>query len=226
MKWVEVSISWPQLQTKFTKSWKLCLNLWSDKWLNPSLTLVRNFNPSLLSKLSTWLGSGLMNFSTTFLKSLQESRLRILTSILLHSIITARKKEFLKKFVFALKKVIWLFWTLLVVQGMLFSGVSWKRSAGDFSFLIHKTGIIFSNSILSLGFSDLLPEKGSQMMFPNCSNYCNCSAILKRYKTVAEQFVKGSIVGYTTIIWLWPDKWFIDCHQFEVFSKDQCSCLL
>ena len=48
-----------------------------DQWLNPSLIIVRNFNPSLLPPLNTWLGSGLMNFSITFLKKLLESELRI-----------------------------------------------------------------------------------------------------------------------------------------------------
>ena len=126
-KWVEVSISWPQLQTGFTQSWQFCLNLWSAKWLNPSLILVRNFNPSLLSTLNTWLGSGLVNFSITLLKKLQEAELRILTSRLFHSSITAGKKEFLKKFVFVLRKRILLFWTLLVVLGVLFSRISWNR---------------------------------------------------------------------------------------------------
>ena len=45
-----------------------------------------------------------MNFSITLLKTLQEAELRILTSILFHSIVTAGKKEFFKKLVFVLKK--------------------------------------------------------------------------------------------------------------------------
>ena len=51
-KWVEVSVSWSQLQIGLTQSWKLCLNLWSFKWFNPSLILVRNFNLLLLSILT------------------------------------------------------------------------------------------------------------------------------------------------------------------------------
>ena len=45
-----------------------------------------------------------MNFDITLLTTLQKAELRILTSILVHSIITAGKKEFLKKFNFILKK--------------------------------------------------------------------------------------------------------------------------
>ena len=95
--------SWKKKPDRKNKSWNLCLNLCSARWINPSLILVRNFNPLLLSILSSWLGSGLMNFSITLLKTLQDVKLRILTSILFHSM-TAGKKEFLKKFVFVLKK--------------------------------------------------------------------------------------------------------------------------
>ena len=45
-----------------------------------------------------------MNFSITFLKTLQQAELRVLTSELFHSNKTERKKEFLKKLVFVLKK--------------------------------------------------------------------------------------------------------------------------
>ena len=113
-EWVDISVSWPQLQTGFMQYWKLHLNLWSAKWLNPILILVRNFKPSLLSTLKHLIGFRSNKFSNYSL-TLQEAELRILTSSLFHSIITAGKKEFLKKFVFVLKKGIWLFWTLLVV---------------------------------------------------------------------------------------------------------------
>ena len=96
------------------KSWNLCLNLCSARWINPSLILVRNFNLLLLSILGSWLGSGLMNFSITLLKTLQDVKLQILTSILFHSM-TAGKKKFLKKFVFVLKKTTGVFWTLLAL---------------------------------------------------------------------------------------------------------------
>ena len=69
-----------------------------------SLILMRNFNPSLLSSLNTWLGSGLMNFSITLLKTLQEVELQILTSILFHHIITAGKNFFWKSFFLSCKK--------------------------------------------------------------------------------------------------------------------------
>ena len=72
--------------------------------LNPSLILVKNINLSLLSTLNTGLGSSLVNFSITLLKALQEAESRLLKSSSFHSSITAGKKEFLKIFVFVLKK--------------------------------------------------------------------------------------------------------------------------
>ena len=84
------------------QSWKFYLNLWSAKQLYPSLILVSNFNPSLLSILNTWLGLGLINFSINFIKTLQIAELQILTSVLFHSVIIAGQKEFSKKFVWDL----------------------------------------------------------------------------------------------------------------------------
>ena len=52
----------------------------------------KKFYPLLLSTLNTWLGSGLMMFSITLLKTLLEVKLQILTFI--HSII---EKEFWKR---------------------------------------------------------------------------------------------------------------------------------
>ena len=69
-----------------------------------------NFIVTLLKTLQ-----GLINFIVTLLKTLQDVKLRILTSILFHSIMTAGKKEFLKKFVFVLKKATGVFWTLLAL---------------------------------------------------------------------------------------------------------------
>ena len=45
-----------------------------------------------------------MNFSITFLKTLQKAELLHSTSRFFHSVITAGKKEFMKKFAFILKK--------------------------------------------------------------------------------------------------------------------------
>ena len=100
-KWVEVSISWLQLQTVFMQSWKLCLNLWLAKLLNLSPILVTNFIPSLLSTLNAWLGSGLVNFSITLSKTLEVSNFNT-NLVPLHY--NCRKKIIFEKFAVVLKK--------------------------------------------------------------------------------------------------------------------------
>ena len=71
------------------------------KWLKPSLILVSSFEPSKFWVEEILLGSGLMNFSIRFLNIWHEEELRKLISRLFHSVITAGKKELLKKSVFA-----------------------------------------------------------------------------------------------------------------------------
>ena len=66
-KWLVVSISWPQLQIEFKQSGKFCLNLWSAKWLKPSLILV-SFKLSKFWVEEMLLESSLMNFSMKFYK--------------------------------------------------------------------------------------------------------------------------------------------------------------
>ena len=92
-KWLVVSISWPQLQIGFKQSWKLCLNLWSAKWLKPSLILVSSFKPSKSWVEEILFGSGLINFSIRFLDIWHKEELWILMSRLFHLVITAGKKE-------------------------------------------------------------------------------------------------------------------------------------
>ena len=58
---------------------------------------------------------------------LHEEELWILISRLFHSVITAGKKEFLKKLVFTLKKGILLLRALHKAYGFLFSGINFKR---------------------------------------------------------------------------------------------------
>ena len=77
------------------QSGKLCLNLWSAKWLRPRSILVSNFNPIVLWISKTWLDSGSISFSIEFLNK-KEAELGILTSKLFHSAMTAGKKLFLK----------------------------------------------------------------------------------------------------------------------------------
>ena len=117
-------ISWPQLQKGFKKSWKLCLNLWSAKWLKPNLILVSSFKPSKFWAEEILFSSGLINFSIRFLNVWHKEELRILISRLFHSALTAGKKEFFKKLVFTLKKGIWLLRALREAYGLLFSGIT------------------------------------------------------------------------------------------------------
>ena len=58
---------------------------------------------------------------------LHEEELWILISRLFHSVITAEKKEFLKKLIFTLKKGILLLRALHKAYGFLFSGINFKR---------------------------------------------------------------------------------------------------
>ena len=91
------SISKPQLQNGFKESWKLCLNLYSHKWLKPSRSLVINLIPLGLWQLKRLLADGLINFRILFLKILKLLEFLMLWSNLFHSIIVDRKKEFFSK---------------------------------------------------------------------------------------------------------------------------------
>ena len=95
-KWLVVSISWPQEQMGLTVSWKLWLNLCSRRWLNPSLSLVKNIKPLGWWQLKTLFGVGLIKLKIFFLKTEKLSALRILASKMFHSFIEEGKKVFLK----------------------------------------------------------------------------------------------------------------------------------
>ena len=73
-----VSTSRPQLHNGFKVSWKLCLNLWSRKWLRPTRSLVSNLIPSGLSILKMLLGLGRINFKMDFLIASQSVDIRYL----------------------------------------------------------------------------------------------------------------------------------------------------
>ena len=62
--------------------------------INPSLILLKSFDPSLLSELKTWLVHGLMNLSIALLKTLQAAEFQVLTSTLFQCMATTGKKEF------------------------------------------------------------------------------------------------------------------------------------
>ena len=90
-------MSWPQQQIGFKQSRKLCLNLWSLRWLEPNLSLVISFIPIGLWQLKILLGVGRMNRKMLFLTRARLSGLLILLPRLFHSITEGGKNEFLKK---------------------------------------------------------------------------------------------------------------------------------
>ena len=66
--WTVISMSFPQQQTGFKQSRKLCLNLWYLRWLKPNLSLVISFIPTGLWQLKVLSGVGRMNCKMLFLK--------------------------------------------------------------------------------------------------------------------------------------------------------------
>ena len=70
---------------------------------------------------------------------------------------------------------------------------------------------MFSINNLILRSQSLVLEKASQMIYSYCPTHCECSVILKKYKTLAEWFIKSLILDFITITYVRP-KWFIDCY--------------
>ena len=100
-KWMEHSISWPQLHKGFIASWKLCLNSSSLKWLRPSLSLVISLIP-----LGLWMSK--KEFGESYMKvSIFSLKIEILLEFLrlgyklFHSIIADWKKNFWKIYTFS-----------------------------------------------------------------------------------------------------------------------------
>ena len=79
-QWVVISTSVLHLQIGYNESWKLCLNLWSWRWLKPNPNLVSNFTPLGLWQLNMLFGDGRMNFNIFFLKIEKLSEFLILLS--------------------------------------------------------------------------------------------------------------------------------------------------
>ena len=164
-EWLVVSIFFPQLQIGFKQSWKLCLNLWSAKWLKPSLILVSNFKPWKFWVEEILFGMGLINFRTRLLIIWHGDELQILISMLFHLVVTAGRKEFFKKLVFTLKKGIWPLITLWEAYGLLLSSINLKRLPGDllrnilqskYNFLNHQLDFKVSNPSSWKSFSNHL----------------------------------------------------------------------
>ena len=96
-----------------SKSWKLCLNLCSRRWLKPNLNLVNNLTPLGLWQLKVVLAEGRMKFKNVFLKIFKLSELRIFRPSLFHLITAEGKMEFRKKLCLTLNREILLVFLVL-----------------------------------------------------------------------------------------------------------------
>ena len=93
------SISKPQLQIGFKRSWKLCLELCSCKLLRHTGSHVISLVTLWLLQLKTLFGECLINFRMLFLKTTKLFKFRRVGSKFSHSMIEG-KKEFLEKVVY------------------------------------------------------------------------------------------------------------------------------
>ena len=85
-------MSLPQQQIRFKQSRKLCLNLWSWRWLKPNISLVINFIVAVESPVLRCC----MNCKK-LIKQAKPSELLILLLRLFHAITVDGKNEFLRK---------------------------------------------------------------------------------------------------------------------------------
>ena len=85
-----------------SESRKPCLNLCSQRWFRPSLSLVSNSIPLGLWHLKTLFPEGCINLKIFFLRINKFSELRIYWSSLFHSITTEGKNKLSKKLCFTL----------------------------------------------------------------------------------------------------------------------------
>ena len=132
----------PQQQIGFNQSRKLCLNLWSLRWLKPNLSLVISFIPIGLWQVKVLLGVGRMNCKMLSLKRARLSELLILLSRLFHSITEDGKNEFLKKLCLTLNLGM-LPILFLVLYAVLVVGILSKRYLGDWFLVILKNSKVF-----------------------------------------------------------------------------------
>ena len=94
-QWIVVSIV-PQLQIGFNVSWKLCLNLWNQRWRKLSLSLAITIKPSELWQWKVLFAAGLIKANIHYLKIAKLSEFLVLESMLFHPIIVEEQKIFLK----------------------------------------------------------------------------------------------------------------------------------
>ena len=135
-------MSLPQQQIGFKQSRKLCLNLWSLRWLKPNLSLVISFIPIGLWQLKVLLGVGCMNCKMFFLKRVRLSELLVLLSRLFHSITVEWKNEFLKRVCLTLNLGM-LPILFLVLYAVLVLRILSKRYLGDWFLVIFKNSNVF-----------------------------------------------------------------------------------
>ena len=98
---------------------KLCLNLWSQRWLRPSVSLVSNSTPLGLWHLKTLLLKGRINFKSFYLKIFRFFEFHIFWFSLFHTITAEGKKNFGKNYV--------LLWTENII---IISCVVWAHESG------------------------------------------------------------------------------------------------
>ena len=130
-------MSLPQQQIGFKHSRKLCLNVWSLRWLKPNLSLVISFIPIGLWQLKVLLGVGCMNCKMLFLKRARLFELLTLLSRLFHSIAVDGKNEFLKELCLTLNLGM-LPILFLVLYADLVVGILSKRYLEDWFLVILK----------------------------------------------------------------------------------------
>ena len=80
------------LRTTQKKSWKVCLNLCSCKWLRPVHSLVRYLTSLQWWQSKTLFGDDLINFNKLFLERPRLATFQKLGSNFFHSITVDRKK--------------------------------------------------------------------------------------------------------------------------------------
>ena len=130
-----------QQQIGFKQSRKLCLNLWSLRWLKPNLSLVTSFIPIWLWKLKVLLGVGRMNCKMLFLKRAKLSELFILLLRLFHLVTVDGKNEFFKKVCLTLNLTLnigMLSILFLVLYAVLVIGILSNTFLGDWFLVILK----------------------------------------------------------------------------------------
>ena len=113
------------MQTGLSVSWKLCLNLCSQRCLSPGRSLVSNFTPIGFWQPKILFSVGFMNLGFFYLKMLSVSKLQMLETNVFHSIMVDGKYEFFKNWCFTL---IWrIFCAFLVLNWQFDCGIISKR---------------------------------------------------------------------------------------------------